>query len=210
MFDLDGTLLDSERLWEAAQQDTMAYFGQTWTSEDQAHAIGGPLERVVSHIASRTGGEPGHVARILVSEIEHRCATQAAHWLPGARELLVEAQQAGIPTAIVSNSWRVLLDLLVQNMDIQPDITVSSTEVEEPKPHPEPFLLACQQLGADPVGSWVIEDSTTGAKAGLAAGCHVLAVGPAVSALSYPRLLHVPTLDEVSLSLLGRDGIQDT
>lgn len=188
----------------------MAYFGQTWTSDDQAHAIGGPLERVVSHIAARTGGEPGHVARILVTEIEHRCATEAAHWLPGARELLIEAKQAGVPTAIVSNSWRVLLDLLVQNMDIHPDLTVSSTEVEDPKPHPEPYLLACQRLRADPAATWVVEDSATGAQAGLAAGCHVLAVGPAVAAVSHPRLYYVEALDAVSLSLLGRDGIQDS
>ena len=56
LFDLDGTLLDSELLWEAAQNETMDYFGQTWTDEDQASSIGGPIERVVNHMATRTGG----------------------------------------------------------------------------------------------------------------------------------------------------------
>jgi HAD superfamily hydrolase (TIGR01509 family) len=206
---MDGTLLDSERLWEAAQQQTMAYFGEEWTAADQAHSIGGPIERVVAHIASRTGGEAGHIARILVSEIEHKVATQDAHWMPGARELLAAARAQGVPTAIVSNSWRVLLDLLVQNLDVRPDVTVSSTEVDNPKPDPEPFLMACTLLGARPAATWVVEDSPTGATAGLAAGCHVLAVGPAVAEMAHPRLVTVPTLDGVRLSSLGGDGVQD-
>lgn len=187
----------------------MAYFGLDWTAEDQASSIGGPIEKVVAHIAARTGGEPGHIARILVSEIEHRVATQPAHWMPGARDLLASAQQAGVPTAIVSNSWRVLLDLLVLNIDSEVDLTVSSTEAEAPKPDPAPYLLACENLGVSPQGTWVVEDSPTGALAGIAAGCHVLAVGPAVSDLVDTRLLHVDSLADVTLESLGRDGVQN-
>lgn len=188
----------------------MAYFGHQWTTDDQAHSIGGPLERVVEHIAERTGGEPGHVARILVGEIEHQVATQPAFWLPGARELLVSARQGGVPTAIVSNSWRVLLDLLVgNNMTDRPDITVSSTEVTRPKPDPEPYVTACETLGADPRRSWVIEDSPTGAAAGVAAQCHVLAVGPAVRHLTDSRIVVVESLAQVSLERLGPDGLRD-
>lgn len=202
-------MLDSERLWEAAQQQTMAYFGEQWTAADQEHSIGGPLERVVLHIAERTGGEVGHIARILVSEIEHQVATRAAHWMPGAREMLEQARAADVPTAIVSNSWRVLLDLLVQNMDVQPDVTVSSTEVTRPKPDPQPFLVACSLLNARPEATWVIEDSPTGAAAGLAAGCWVLGVGEAVAGERHPRLRLVPTLQGTTLESLGRDGVQD-
>lgn len=187
----------------------MAYFGHEWTDSDQAQLIGGPIERVVMHIAQRTGGDPGHIARILVGEIEHRCATEAAYWLPGARALLSEAKAQAVPTAIVSNSWRVLLDLLIDNMDIHPDVTISSTEIARPKPDPQPYLVACEMLGADPTASWVIEDSPTGARAGIAAGCHVLTVGPAVQNLVEPRVLWVETLDAVHLGLLGRDGVQN-
>jgi HAD superfamily hydrolase (TIGR01509 family) len=188
----------------------MAYFGEQWTASDQTHSIGGPLERVVMHISTRTGGDPGHIARILVSEIEHRCATQSAHWMPGARELLTGARSAGTPTAVVSNSWRVLLELLLQNMDVQPDVTVSSTEVTKPKPDAEPYLSACALLDADPAATWVIEDSPTGALAGVAAGCHVLTVGPAVASLNHPAIRHVHTLAEVDLDSFGRDGFQDS
>lgn len=180
----------------------MAYFGEQWTAADQARAIGGPIERVVAYIGTRTGGDEGHVARILVSEIEHLVATEAAHWMPGARELLAQARSQDVPTAIVSNSWRVLLDLLVRNMDVQPDITLSSTEVARPKPDPEPFLTACRLLNARPEATWVIEDSPTGASAGLAAGCWVLGVGPAIDGLDDPRLRKVPTLAGVALDSL--------
>lgn len=199
---MDGTLLDSERLWEIAQQDTMAYFGQQWTAEDQAASIGGPLERVVKHIASRTGADHGHIARILVCEIEHQVATSPAYWMPGAKELLEEAKAAGIPTAVVSNSWRVLLDLLLLNMDVHPDVTISSTEIEHPKPDPQPYLAACELLSARPEAAWVVEDSPTGALAGLAAGCHVLAVGPAILGLDDARVRKVATLDLVRLDSL--------
>jgi HAD superfamily hydrolase (TIGR01509 family) len=209
LFDLDGTLLDSELLWEAAQAQTMEYFGQTWTAQDQAHSIGGPLDRVVAHMARRTGADPGHVARVLVGEIEHRAATQPAHWMPGARELLAQARAAGIPTAIVSNSWRVLLDLLLANVDDPVDVTVSSTEVQRPKPDPQPYLHACELLAADPVGSVVVEDSPTGAAAGLAAGCTVLGVGPAVAHVSAARFRHLDTLEGVELASLSGDGVQD-
>ncbi len=200
---MDGTLLDSERLWQIAQQDTMAYFGQQWTAQDQAASIGGPLSRVVNHIATRTGGDEGHIARVLVSEIEHQVATSPAYWMPGAKELLAQAKAAGVPTAVVSNSWRVLLDLLLLNMDLHPDVTVSSTEIERPKPDPQPFLHACSLLSARPPATWVVEDSPTGVQAGLAAGCWVLAVGPAVQDLEGARLRRVATLETVTLESLS-------
>lgn len=202
LFDLDGTLLDSERLWEVAQQRTMEYFGHTWTPEDQAHSIGGPLERVVTHIAQRTDGEPGHVARILVAEIEHLVETRPAHWMPGARELMLSARDQGVPVAIVSNSWRVLLDLALRNIDVPADITISSTEVMNPKPDPEPYLNACRALSADPHETVVVEDSPTGVAAGLAAGCRVVAVGPAVAHLTDPRVRVVQTLADLDPATL--------
>lgn len=188
----------------------MEYFGQTWTAQDQAQSIGGPIERVVSHMANRTGGEEGHLARILVSEIEHTVANSPAHWMPGARELLESASHAGIPTAIVSNSWRVLMDLLLANVDVPVNLTVSSTEVDRPKPDPQPYLIACAQLGVDPSACVVVEDSPTGVAAGLAAGCFVVAVGPAVRELSaLPRLLVVGSLADVDLGSLGGDRVQN-
>lgn len=182
----------------------MRYFGHRWTAQDQAMSIGGPLERVVTHMAQRTGAEPGHLARILVSEIEHKAATLPAHWMPGARELLTAATDAGIPVAIVSNSWRVLVDLLMVNINAPVDLTISSTEVQKPKPDPQPYLHACAQLTVDPVNAVVVEDSPTGAAAGLACGAAVVGVGPALRELAGGRYLHVESLAEVNLASLAQ------
>lgn len=209
LFDLDGTLLDSEILWESAQRRTMARFGQTWTADDQAHSIGGPLERVSEHIAVRTGADAEQIAGIIVDEIEREVAARSAAWMPGAREFISAAHEAGIPTAIVSNSWRVLLDLLVRNIDIPVTVTVSSTEAEEPKPHPAPYLLACRLLDVDPMASVAVEDSPTGVASGLAAGCFVLAVGSAVGHLRNPNLRHVPSLADVNPFSIRGDSSQN-
>lgn len=201
LFDLDGTLLDSEHLWDAAQQATMWYFGDEWTQADQAQGIGGPVERVVAYMAARTGAEPSDILRVLVTEIEHRVATQASHWLPGARELVTEVADAGVPMAIVSNSWRVILDLLVRRHDIPADVVVSSTDVSHPKPDPEPYVVACRALGADPGRAVVVEDSPTGVAAGLAAGCTVLAVSAGTAAVAdHPRLVRRPDLRDARLA----------
>jgi HAD superfamily hydrolase (TIGR01509 family) len=187
----------------------MAYFGQTWTDEDQASSIGGPIERVVAHMASRTGADPGHLARVLVTEIEHKVATTPARWMPGARDLMAAAQAEGMPVAIVSNSWRVLLDLLMDNIDKAVHLSVSSTDVDRPKPDPQPYLQACRELGVDPRRCVVIEDSPTGAAAGIAAGCAVLGVGPAVGDITGDRFRHVDSLADVTLESLSGDGRQD-
>jgi HAD superfamily hydrolase (TIGR01509 family) len=126
--------------------------------------------------------------------------------MPGARELMMAAAQAGIPVAVVSNSWRVLLDLLMDNIDVPVDLTVSSTDVERPKPDPEPFLYACRRLAVDPRRCVVIEDSPTGAAAGLAAGCAVVGVGPALRDVVGERYRHVESLTEVDLASLAVTG----
>jgi HAD superfamily hydrolase (TIGR01509 family) len=154
-------------------------------------------------MAQRTGADPGHVARILVSEIEHRADTSAADWMPGARELLITARDSGIPVAIVSNSWRVLVDLFTANIDTPVDLIVSSTEVTPPKPDPQPYLHACAALGVTVENCVVVEDSPTGVAAGLASGAAVLGVGAAVRSLDGPRYRHVDSLADVSVAWLG-------
>lgn len=180
----------------------MQYFGHHWTARDQAMSIGGPLERVVTYMAQRTGADPGHLARILVTEIEHKASTIPANWMPGARELLTAAVSAGIPVAIVSNSWRVLVDLLMDNINTHVDLTISSTEVHKPKPDPQPYIHACAALHVDPMRCVVVEDSPTGATAGLASGAAVVGVGPALRDLVGGRYRHVESLAEVSLASL--------
>ncbi|GAB4003105.1 hypothetical protein GCM10029992_43420 [Glycomyces albus] len=102
---------------------------------------------------------------------------QGVEWKPGARELLLEARAAGLPTALVTSTPRELSDLIIDQ--IGPDnfhITICGDEVEEKKPHPEPYLTAAAKLGVDITRSVVLEDSLSGVGSALAAGAVTLAV----------------------------------
>jgi len=95
------------------------------------------------------------------------------------------------------------------NLDIPVDVTVSSTEVQRPKPDPQPYLQACSLLGVEPTQAYVVEDSSTGAAAGLAAGGRGVGVGPGLRAFRAEQFKYFESLVQVDLASLGGDGFQD-
>jgi HAD superfamily hydrolase (TIGR01509 family) len=96
--------------------------------------------------------------------------------LPGTTELLAALRAEGVPMALVSSSYRVLVDAVLQHGFGPFDVTVAGDEVTHGKPAPEPYLLACTRLGVDPRQCVVLEDSGAGVASGEAAGCAVVAV----------------------------------
>jgi HAD superfamily hydrolase (TIGR01509 family) len=176
LWDMDGTLVRTEELWMSAETATMAAFGSHWDAQDQAVAIGGPLDRVVRYMAERVGRPEAEVGRRLTDEIERLVATEDIPWMPGARELHEALTAGGVPQALVSNSWRELMDAALAELHTSFDVLIAGDEVARGKPDPLPYLLACESLGVAPATAVVIEDSPTGVAAGLAAGCAVLAV----------------------------------
>jgi HAD superfamily hydrolase (TIGR01509 family) len=101
----------------------------------------------------------------------------ALTWCPGARELLAEQAEAGVPAALVTMSYRRLAQAVVDALPAGTfGAVVVGDEVTRGKPHPEPYLSAARLLGADPARCVAIEDSRPGVQSAQAAGCHVLAV----------------------------------
>jgi HAD superfamily hydrolase (TIGR01509 family) len=209
LFDLDGTLLDSEDLWWDAECRTVGTWGGTWTREDQAHCLGGPLERVTAYMAERTGAPhaPEVIGEQLLETMEALLRSGDLEWRPGALQLLTECRSAGIPTALVSASHRRLLDAVSDAVSDHPgvpdpafDVTVAGDEVDEGKPHPEPYLEAARRLGVPIASCVVIEDSPTGVASGQASGAYVLAVPHLVAIPEHPRRRVVATLDGVTLA----------
>lgn len=209
LFDLDGTLLDSEDLWWDAECRVVGSWGGTWTREDQAHCLGGPLERVTSYMADRTAAPhtPEVIGEELLATMEALLREGDLTWRPGALELLTECRSAGVPTALVSASHRRLLDAVADAVADHPgmpdpafDVTVAGDEVNEGKPHPEPYLRAAELIGVSIADCIVIEDSPTGVASGQASGAYVLAVPHIVAIAEHARRRVVPTLDGVSLS----------
>lgn len=211
LFDMDGTLLDSEHLWLRAEELTMASLGAAWSAQDQANCLGGPLERVVDYMITRAGvaDEVTHeqLSEQLLHTIEWLFRTSPIDWRPGALDLLSQAHALGLPSALVTASWRRLISIvetgLIEELGVNPfTVMVGGDEVSESKPSPVPYLHAATMLGVDIADCLVIEDSPTGIAAGVASGAFVLAVPHIAQPPELPGLLIRRTLAGTSIEQL--------
>ena len=201
LFDMDGTLIDSEHLWLQGERTVMQEMGGLWDQEDQAHCLGGPIERAVDYMIAKAQSEQSQTQvldRLLVvmGELYQHSPLQ---WCPGARELLVEALDRHIPTALVTASWRRIIDVVHSaiNHDLGREafsITIGGDEVESTKPHPEPYVTAAHQLGLATHDCLALEDSPPGAASAHAAGCRVVAIPHITPIAPQPHLVLVESL----------------
>lgn len=203
LFDMDGTLVETESLWHESEIRTMAQFGYEWTEVDRASSVGGPVDRVIDYMGERAGANTQDISRVIVSEIEHLMSTRPLILQPGAHELHSALVAAGFPVGLASNSWRTLMELVLDSTALTFDATIAGDESKANKPDPYPYLRLAQVLGVDPARCVVIEDSSTGIAAGIGAGAAVVAV-PEVSRTMQPAsgCLVVDSLETVSVDLL--------
>ena len=207
LFDMDGTLVETEPLWLVAETETMRALGAGWTEEDQARCLGGPIERVMAYMVDKAGGghDPAEVKDLVLSWMERLLRSEPIHWADGAEALLAALDEAGVPVALVSASYRRLVDVVLEKVGSgRFATTVAGDEVSRTKPDPEPYLLAAARLGADPRRCVVVEDSPTGVAAGVAAGCAVVAVPHLVEIVEGPRVRIVDSLRDVTVADLRR------
>lgn len=183
LFDMDGTLIDSEGLWLDAEIHVMRGLGAEWTPDDQAHCLGGPLERVADYMVERSGTQvaPEVIGTLLLDAMEERLRSAPLAWRPGARTLVTACRDAGIPTALVSASWSRLIAAVSEQIaaDLHRtafDVVIAGDDVVNSKPHPDPYLAAAAALGVDPGDCLALEDSPTGVRSAVAAGCRVVAI----------------------------------
>lgn len=209
LFDMDGTLIDSEHLWLTAEQLVMTHLGGTWSPQDQLHCLGGPLERVIDYMLAKVATQvaPDEAMELLLSTMEQLLRSSPLEWRPGARALLDETLSLGVPTALVTASWRRLIDAVEQAIDDDLGrkaftLTIGGDEVENTKPHPEPYQEAAAQLGFDPADCLALEDSPTGAASALAAGCRVVAIPHIAAITEDPGIAQIDTLEGRTLSEL--------
>jgi HAD superfamily hydrolase (TIGR01509 family) len=201
LWDFDGTLADTEPLWVQAEFDLINGLGAAWDHEHAKHLVGNALIDSGAYILkaiARPDLTPEWVVEQLLGRVVDALSTQPIPWRPGALDLLRSFGEAGIPCALVSASYRVLLDAALAQLP--PDsfeVTVAGDEVTHGKPHPEPYTTACRKLGVDGHRCVVIEDSGTGARSGNAAGALVLAVPNLVEIPEAPRRLHIRSLTEL-------------
>jgi HAD superfamily hydrolase (TIGR01509 family) len=199
LFDMDGLLVDSEPLWSVAEVELAAKLGATWTEDLKTAVVGTRLEASVPVILEWFGLPSGPAEVASTSEFLLTRMVELFHeflpMMPGALELVDGVRALGVPTALVSSSYRVLVDAALDTVGRERfDVTVAGDEVIDGKPSPEPYLLACTMLGVDPARVVILEDSISGVAAGESAGATVVAVPWAVPIATGPRRRVVESL----------------
>ncbi|HEU4849781.1 MAG TPA: HAD family phosphatase [Terrimesophilobacter sp.] len=204
LWDMDGTLVDTEPYWMTAERDLVASFGGSWTAEDGLTLVGAGLWHSASILRGR-GVDLDE--QEIIDHLTERVLEQARGsipWRPGARELLLELREAGIPTALVTMSMRPLAEHIANDFDHPVFATiVSGSDVEHAKPHPQPYLQAAAILGVDPRDCVAIEDSEPGLASATASGAVVIGVPAHVDLAPSPSYTLWPTLAGRTVADLG-------
>ena len=178
VFDLDGLLLDSEQLWDAAREDLARERGGRWHPQAQRDMMGMSSAEWSRYMHDVIGlpEPPEEINAEVVRRLERRYREQLPV-IPGAPEAVERLAQRW-PLGLASSSNRELIDLALELMGVADEFqaTVSSEEVARGKPAPDVYLEAACRLDIDPTRAAAIEDSHNGIRAAKAAGMRVIAV----------------------------------
>ncbi|HLL66393.1 MAG TPA: HAD family phosphatase [Micromonosporaceae bacterium] len=207
LFDMDGTLVDSEKVWSVGLAELAGVHGATLSAAARTAMVGTSMAdsmRILHHDIGR--GDLDIIAS--VDWLERRVGELFAAgltWRPGAQELLTVVRAAGLPTALVTATRRRLVDVALTTIGAHHfDAVVAGDEVEQTKPHPMPYLTAAARLGADARRCVAVEDSPNGVASALAAGCAVLAVPCEVVLADAEGVTVVPSLVDVDVDYLRK------
>lgn len=187
LWDMDGTLVDTEPYWIAAEHEIVEAAGGEWREEYALQLVGQDLMVSAELIRANSPIEDEPV--VIIERLLERVIDQVREhvpWRPGALELLAACREAGIRSALVTMSWRSLAGAVVDALPEGTfDLVITGDEVAHGKPHPEPYAAALRGLGLQAEECVAIEDSPTGVRSAVAAGVPTLAV---------PHVVPVPAL----------------
>ncbi len=177
---MDGSLIDTEPLWEVATYDVSERLGKRLTPELRAKCIGNTLPDTIRICADHAGVVAtdeviAAESEFMESGVAQLIAERGIEWRPGVPGLIEQAHAADVPIVLVTNTRRRVADYCISAMgrDNFAD-TVCGDEVPAGKPAPDPYLRGAEIAGADPSECLALEDSVTGVRSAIAAGCRVL------------------------------------
>ena len=204
LFDMDGTIIDSEPLWLQAEIQVMAELGCHWDEQDQINCLGGPMERTEKYMQDRSGNvKPYGYFGQRLNEVMKLKFVKDLELIPNALELITKSKEAGLKTALVTASGRELMtSALTRFPENSFDIAISRDDVANSKPHPEPYLMAAERLKVRIDECLVLEDSMTGVRAGLDSGAQVVAISHIISIASEKNLRVISNLSEITFKQL--------
>ena len=198
LWDMDGTLVDTEPHWMAAEGPLVERFGGTWSHEQALSLVGRGLEdsaRIFQQAGVRMS--ISEIIDHLTDEVMDGLATTGVPFRPGARSLLRDLRDAGVRTGLVTMSMRRMATTVVDLIDFEAfDVIVAGDDSSRPKPFPDPYLQACAALGVAPHETVAIEDSPTGVRSAVASGAAVIGVPLMVSIAGAGAHAVWPTLED--------------
>jgi HAD superfamily hydrolase (TIGR01509 family) len=209
LWDMDGTLLDSEKLWDIPLYEFAEKLGGTLSLPTRQAMIGTNVPTTMSLLFNEVGIVPSEEdiadGGAWIMRRTEEVFRAGLPWRPGAREALRAVRSSGVPMALVTSTERGLTEVALDTIgrDLF-DVTVCGDEVEgRNKPLPEPYLKAARLLGVDAARCVAIEDSPTGVASAVAAGCTVLVVPCEVPVPEGERRIFRESLVGVDFPLLS-------
>ena len=216
LFDMDGTLIDSEPLWHRHEAELMASFDYIWRDEDQRYCLGGPLSKVGKYMFEKVGHResPEFFTTELITRVE-RDLRAGVLFMPGALELAELVYESCIPMALVSASPRNLMSAALEGVALSSKhgdalfaLSISADDVTNTKPHPEGYVRAARSLGIDISQCLALEDSITGISSAMSSRARTIAIPHYISIEEKPGLRVIPTLQ--GLTIADLQGLFDS
>jgi len=178
VFDLDGVLLDSERLWDQARREVTIQHNGHWRADATAAMLGMSSVEWSRYMRDNLGVDlpPDQIVDLVVADLLERYR-RGLPLLPGAIAAVRRIGQRW-PLALASSAGRPVIDTVLAIAGLQHEFqaTVSSEEVPRGKPAPDVYLEATRRLGQPPGACAAVEDSANGIRSALAAALHVVAI----------------------------------
>ena len=202
LWDMDGTLIDSEPYWMKSEGAFARENNSPWTEQDGLSLVGMSLYESSKIIKDRVGSNlsPEKIIEKLTDEVSAQLKDQVL-WRPGARELLMLLRKKKVKTALVTMSMHRMAQQVVDAIGFDAfDVIVAGDDVLHGKPHPEAYLKAAELLGVQPADCVAFEDSISGLRSAEAAGTKAVGVKNIVEIPSQPGRIIWETLEGVSMS----------
>lgn len=201
LWDMDGTLVDSEHYWLASEKSLAAAHNAEWTEQDGLDLIGNSLYDSSEIIKKKLGSKMAteEIVQHLTDSVSARLEVSVP-WRPGAQELLRELKRKKIKTALVTMSMHRMAQTVVDKIPFKAfDVIVGGDDVQRGKPFPDPYLKAAELLGVDPADCVAFEDSSTGLRSAEAAGTKAVGIPNFIEIPAQPGRILWPTLEGVKV-----------